>query len=34
MSFTSNREAVKYNDKKETKKSTTEKTYRALHYDY
>ena len=31
MSFTSNKEAVKYNDKKKTKYSTTEKTNRTLH---
>ena len=29
MSFASNEEAVKYNDEKKAKYSTTEKTYRA-----
>jgi len=31
MSFTSNEEAVKYNDKKKVKYSTTENAYRALY---
>ena len=33
MSFTSNKEDVKYNDKKKVKRSTTEKTYRVLHQE-